>query len=106
VVSARARSDHGGRLRVSDEAQALAGDTEPELELGAHRDPAHVTPERGEQEVVALVAPVVADLGAEETRADPDADLRTRVLWSHVTGPVAGLAPKIKKDVSEELRRP
>ena len=46
---------------------------ESELELGADRQPGHVRTEHVRQIAIALVAPVEADLGAEQTGRDTEA---------------------------------
>ena len=55
------------------ETHRFSRHTQARLQLGAHRHPFDETPERLDQEEVALVSPVEADGLAEETRRDAEA---------------------------------
>ena len=55
------------------ETHRLSRHAQARLQLGAHRHPFDKTPERLDQEEVALVSPVEADGLAEETRRDAEA---------------------------------
>ncbi len=68
--------DHESRpLRVSDEAEGIPGGAEACLHLGAHRDIFHVPAQGVGEESVQGVPAVPADILAEKSGADSDADL-------------------------------
>ena len=66
--------DELGAVGASYQAQRVAGDAEPELDLRADRHPLDVATEGVAQEIVAFVLPVEAHLVAEEAGGDADPD--------------------------------
>jgi hypothetical protein len=74
VFAGRLDDQPRGR-RVTDEPDRVARDAEPDLDLGAHRHPLDERAERVDQEAIALVAAVVANLLAEEAGGDAEPDL-------------------------------
>jgi hypothetical protein len=68
--------DHESRtLRVADEAEGVARDAETALHFGAHRDILDVLPEGVGEKPVQGVSAVPADILAEQSAADSEADL-------------------------------
>jgi hypothetical protein len=68
--------DHESRpLRVADEAEGVARDTETALHLGADGDILDVLPQGVDEEPVQCVPAVPADILAEQSGADSEANL-------------------------------
>jgi hypothetical protein len=74
-VLARLLDDEPRRLGVAGQADRVAGDTKPDLDLGAHGHPLDERAERVGEKRVLLVAAVVAHLLAQEAGGDAEPDL-------------------------------
>jgi hypothetical protein len=82
-VSAAFIGNHPHRAIIAaDQAQALARDTEADIDFGADRDEFDEIAERAGQEIAPLVAAVEAHLLSQQTGGDADSD-RTRAASIH-----------------------
>jgi len=74
VVHSGVDRDEARRIEIADQAHGLARSPQPDFHFRAHRHPLHVPAQGLDQHTVAFVPPVVPDVVAEQTLADPDAD--------------------------------
>ena len=74
-VLARLLDDEPRRPLVTDQPERVARNGEPDLDLGADRDPLDEWPQCVRQERVLLVATVVTDLRPEQAGGDAEPDL-------------------------------
>src|SRR2546426_2115160 len=74
VVYSGVDRDEARRIEIADQAHGLARSSQADFHFRAHWDPFYVLAQGFDQNTVELVTPVVPNVLAEQTLADPDAD--------------------------------